>query len=80
MTCRNIAKKRYAPKDRTLERLENDPIEHLWEHIRESGFRNRAFASTDDLEDELERILKDLDNDKETVQSITGFHWAVLDA
>jgi hypothetical protein len=57
---------------------ELNPVEHLWEHIREKYLRNESWSSMEELEQELERILKRIVESAETIQSLIGFHWAIL--
>ena len=57
---------------------ELNPVEHLWEYLRENYFHNRIFDSIDDVENELCLTLSQLHHDKDTVRSFTGFHWAIL--
>ncbi len=56
---------------------ELNPVEHIWESIRENGFRNKAFNSIEAVEEQLEQSLRDLENDPESVASMTGFHWII---
>ncbi len=57
---------------------ELNPAEHLWEHIRENYFKNKSWDNLDDIEWQLVKAMKVLSVDKKTVQSITGFKWAIL--
>jgi hypothetical protein len=57
---------------------ELNPTEHLWEYIRENYLRNRTWSSMDALEEALECILKTMMERAETIQSIVGFHWAII--
>lgn len=57
---------------------ELNPVEHLWEHIREKHLANLYWDSMDELEQALYDALVAIANDSATVQSILGFHWAVL--
>jgi len=52
-----------------------NPIEHIWDHIRENHFSNRVFSSLDDVENTLSAALKGLSAMPETVKSMTNFHW-----
>ena len=68
------------PVNMKIERLppyspELNPIEHIWEEIREKWFANEAFKSMKFVEDQLETALFQLENDKEKVRHITGFDW-----
>jgi len=56
---------------------ELNPVEHVWEHIRENGFRNKAFNSIDAVEDQLMQSLQTLENDPASVASMTGFPWII---
>lgn len=57
---------------------EVNPVEHLWEYIREKFFRNTLWHSLDTLENSLEGILKSLMDKKNDLQSLVGFHWAIF--
>ena len=52
-----------------------NPVEHIWDEIREKGFANRVFDSLDSVEDQLVEELSKLEKDRRTVASITGFDW-----
>ena len=54
-----------------------NPVEHIWDEIREKWFANEVFNSLDAMEDRLVEALAALENDKELVASITGFDWIV---
>jgi len=56
---------------------ELNPVEHLWDELREKSFHNRVFDSLDALEDHLEHALQDLENDPARVYSITAWSWIV---
>ena len=51
---------------------ELNPIEHVWDELREKFFHNRVFKSLDALEDHLTLALKTLENDPNTVGSIVS--------
>jgi transposase len=57
---------------------ELNPVEHLWEHIREKYLRNDSWSCMEDLEQELEDILKELITSADTIQSLVGFQWAII--
>ena len=57
---------------------ELNPAEHLWEHMRERYFHNQVFPSLDALEGDLVQALREMENDKPTIQSLTGFRWTVV--
>ena len=53
---------------------ELNPVEGLWHHIREKGnFKNTTFKKMKDVELQLMEQLRNLD--KETVKSLSLFHW-----
>ena len=56
---------------------ELNPVENIWEEIREKSFPNLAKDSMDQLEDHLVEALLRQENDPATVQSIAGFQWIV---
>lgn len=56
---------------------ELNPVEHLWDEIREKWFNNLVFDSLEAVEDRLEVALASLEKDPELVRNITGFSWLV---
>ena len=54
---------------------ELNPVEHLWEEVREKWFANRAFATLDAAEDQLVAALRTLEGDAPRVASLAGFDW-----
>jgi transposase len=71
-----------VPKNMRLSMLppycaEINPVEHLWEEMREKDFANIVFHSMDAVEEQLNHSLARLENEKEKVASITGFHWII---
>jgi transposase len=56
---------------------ECNPVEHLWEEIREKWFANRLFQHLDAVEDTLVTALQVLEWETERVRSITGFDWII---
>lgn len=56
---------------------ELNPVENIWEEIREKGFQNKVFASLDALEDELVKSLKDMEDHPEISKSISDWNWIV---
>ena len=56
---------------------ELNPVEHLWDELREKYFHNRAFGSLTALEDHLENSLRALENDHERVRSIVAWPWII---
>jgi transposase len=56
---------------------ELNPVEHLWEEIREKWFPNLVFDSLTGVEDRLVEALAALENNPHRVAQITGFNWIV---
>ncbi len=54
---------------------ELNPVEHIWDHIREYWFSNEVFNSIQAVEDQLERALSTLEREPARVASMTGFPW-----
>jgi transposase len=54
---------------------ELNPVEHLWEEIREKWFPNTVFKSLDAVEHVLVEALAWLEQSREKVAGITGFSW-----
>ncbi|MEN6483272.1 MAG: IS630 family transposase [Syntrophobacteraceae bacterium] len=54
-----------------------NPVEHIWESIRENWFRNEVFRSMDGVENRLVQALRALENDPEKVASLSGFPWII---
>lgn len=52
---------------------ELNPVEHIWDDIREKGFHNQAFQSLDDVEDRLCEQLIALENKPQHLCSLTSF-------
>ena len=58
---------------------ELNPVEHLWEELREKSFPNLVFDSLDALEGHLESALREMENDIARVRSIVAWPW-IIDA
>lgn len=54
---------------------ELNPVEHIWDHLRENYFGNRTFSSLDTVENLLCKALRILGKDYKTVSSLTNFDW-----
>lgn len=54
---------------------ELNPVEQIWDEVREKGFQNDIFHTLYDVETRLCNTLSALENDKDKVQSITGWKW-----
>lgn len=57
---------------------ELNPVEHIWEHIREKYLRNFFWSSMEELEKKLESILREISNAAKKIQSLVGFKWAII--
>jgi hypothetical protein len=55
----------------------NNPIEHVWDELREKFFHNRVFQSLDALEDYLPLALKTLEESSAQVGSIVSWPWVI---
>jgi len=56
---------------------ELNPVEHLWDEIREKWFGNYVFGSLNAVEDRLMQALRTLEQDKQRVKAMTAFPWIV---
>lgn len=56
---------------------ELNPIEHIWDELREKSFHNRVFDSLDALEDHLELSLRALEQDHHRIRSIVAWPWII---
>ena len=56
---------------------ELNPVENMWESLREKFFPNQMFSDMTELEDQLVEGLLYFETHPEVVQSITGFDWIV---
>jgi transposase len=54
---------------------ELNPVEHIWEEIREKWFPNRIFNSLEEVVHQLEKALKWLMDSPDYVRSMTCFAW-----
>jgi len=54
-----------------------NPVENIWDEIREKWFPNLVFKSMEAVEDTLSEALVVLENDNEKTQSIADFEWIV---
>jgi transposase len=52
---------------------ELNPVEHLWEELRERHLPNKAFKSLDEVENSLCKGLQELYGDPDKVRSMTNF-------
>ena len=56
---------------------ELNPVEHIWDELREKYFHNRAFDSLDALEDRLVDGLVALERDPQRNKSICNWDWII---
>jgi hypothetical protein len=56
---------------------ELNPIEHVWDELREKFFHNRVFKSLGALEDHLAEALKSMEENATTVESIVSWPWII---
>lgn len=56
---------------------ELNPVENLWEEIREKYFHNRVFDSIESLEEQLMESLSAMEADIERVRSIVAWPWII---
>lgn len=54
-----------------------NPVEHIWDEIREKYFANCVFKSLDSVESVLCEALYALENDNEKIFRMTGFDWII---
>jgi transposase len=57
---------------------ELNPVEHIWDEIREKYFANRVFESLDAMEGQLVNALRDMEYDHDRVSSITSWPWILF--
>jgi transposase len=56
---------------------ELNPVEHLWDELREKFFNNLVFDSIDALEDHLGVALRTLEHECVRVRSIVRWPWII---
>lgn len=56
---------------------ELNPVEHLWDELREKHFHNLAFDSLDALEDHLEHALNVMESNCAATKSIVHWPWII---
>ena len=56
---------------------ELNPVEHIWDDLREKYFHNLVFDSIDALEDRLEEGLRNMENDHIHIHSIVAWPWII---
>lgn len=56
-----------------------NPVENLWDEMREKGFWNKVFNSMDAVEKQMMTTLNEMENDQARIKWIAWFEW-ILDA
>lgn len=56
---------------------ELNPVENIWEELREKHFHNRVFLSLDAVEEQLIHGLLRLETHPEITRSITPWSWII---
>jgi transposase len=56
---------------------ELNPVENLWDELREKSFGNVVFDSLESLELHLAEALVELEDDHERVKSIVAWPWII---
>ena len=56
---------------------ELNPVEHLWDELREKSFHNPTFDSLGALEDQLVNALAGMERDTARIQSICNLEWII---
>jgi transposase len=56
---------------------ELNPVEQLWDGLREKSFGNLVFDSIDALENHLEASLLAMERDKARIKSIVAWPWII---
>ena len=56
---------------------ELNPVEHIWDELREKHFHNKVFDSIEALEDQLATGLVALEEDPARVKSIVAWSWII---
>ncbi len=54
---------------------ELNPVEHLWEEMREKWFANKTFDSMSAVIKMMVTSLRSLEQSPQRIQSLAGFHW-----
>ena len=57
---------------------ELNPVEHLWEYIRENYLKNAYWLSMEALETAIAPVLKKITDCSKMIQSLVRFHWAII--
>lgn len=78
----HVSKELIIPENIRLYRLppyspELNPVEHLWDEIREKSFPNRIFSEMKAVIAQLEKDLPAIALDATKVKSITAWPWII---
>ena len=57
---------------------ELNPVEHVWDEVREKGFANQLFLGLDSVEARIKTTLDDFTKNPGDVRSMTCFPWVEL--
>lgn len=57
---------------------ELNPVEHIWDEIREKDFHNKAFNSLDEVENTLCKSINQLNSYYEKLKSLTNFPYLCI--
>lgn len=76
------ARKLHVPENISLLLLppyspELNPVEHIWDELREKWFQNVVFNSIEAVEDRLIEALVTLEKDNTRVLNLTAFPWII---
>lgn len=76
------ARKLHVPENISLLPLppyspELNPVEHIWDELREKWFQNLVFNSIEAVEDRLVEALVTLEKDNTRVLNLTAFPWII---
>jgi transposase len=56
---------------------ELNPVEHVWDDLREKSFHNRVFKSIEALEQHLSSALLKMELDNQRIRSIVAWPWII---
>lgn len=54
-----------------------NPVEHVWDEIREKWFSNKVFRNIDAIESMLMEALISLEGDQLRIRKMTAFDWII---
>lgn len=56
---------------------ELNPVEHLWEELREKNFHNKVFDSLDAVEEQLMQALAAMENAPKQIHRLSAWPWII---